>query len=96
VRGPIDLGVAVVQTAIEGCQAEHVLEPCNVRRSVAVDTADVGTLDFDITPARRRALTDAGRTAATAFLETWDYDAWQADCRPAEPAGPAGPAGSAR
>jgi len=96
VRGPVDLGVAVVQTAIEGCQAEHVLEPCNVRRSVAVDTADVGALDFDITPARRRALTAAGRTAAKAFLATWDYDDWLAECRPADPAGLAEPARSAR
>ena len=96
VRGPVDLGVAVVQTAIEGCQAEHVLEPCNVRRSVAVDTADVGTLDFDITPARRQALTAAGGTAAKAVLATWDYDDWLTDCRPADPAGPAGPARSAR
>ena len=95
-RGPVDLGVAVVQTAIEGCQAEHVLEPCNVRRSVAVDTADVGALDFDITPVRRRALTAAGRTAATAFLATWDYDDWLTDCRPADPAGPVEPARSSR
>jgi NTE family protein len=82
VRGPVDLGVAVVETAIEGCQAEHVLEPCNVSRSVAVDTASVSALDFDITPAQRRALDRAGRTAASAFLETWDYSSWMTTCRP--------------
>jgi NTE family protein len=82
VRGPIPLGVAVVETAIEGCQAEHVLEPCNVARSVAVDTAAVGSLDFDITPAQRRVLQENGRTAATEFLATWDYDTWLSQCRP--------------
>ncbi len=83
VAGPVALGVAVVQTAIEGCQAEHVLEPCNLKRSVSVDTAPVGTLDFDITPAQRRALQRSGRSAATSFLRTWDYEVWLSECRPA-------------
>ena len=85
VVGPVPLGVAVVETAIEGCQAEHVLEPCNVSRSVAVDTSSVGSLDFDITAAQRRALQDRGEAAATGFLRTWDYAAWLAACRPATP-----------
>jgi NTE family protein len=82
VSGPIPLGVAVVETAIEGCQAEHVLEPCNVARSVAVDTSAVSSLDFDITKAQRRALQAEGREAAAAFLRTWSYDTWLAQCRP--------------
>jgi NTE family protein len=82
VSGPVQLGVAVVQTAIEGCQAEHVLDPCNVARSVAVETSSVDALDFDITPAQRRALEQAGRSAAATFLQTWDYADWLARCRP--------------
>jgi NTE family protein len=82
VRGPVPLGVAVVETAIGGCQAEHVLEPCNVARSVAVDTSSVGSLDFDITPAQRRRLQEDGRAAAEDFLRTWDYATWLAQCRP--------------
>ncbi len=83
VSGPMALGVAVVETAIEGCQAEHVLEPCNVSRSVTVDTSSVGSLDFDVTPAQRRALEHNGVAAATEFLSGWDYTAWKASCAPA-------------
>ncbi|CAN5695138.1 patatin-like phospholipase family protein [soil metagenome] len=83
VRGTVPLGISLVQTAIEACQAEHVLEPCNVARSVKVDTEAVSAVDFDITDEQRAALDRAGRGAGSAFLETWDYEKWKADCRPA-------------
>jgi NTE family protein len=83
VEGAIPLGAALVQTAIEGCQAEHVLHPCNVARSVAVDTTEVSPVDFDIDPVRRDRLIEEGRRTAEEFLETWDYDDWRAACRPA-------------
>ena len=82
VRGPVELGAALIETAIEGCQAEHVTTPCNVARTVAVDTADVGATDFNITPAQRDRLIARGHTAAAAFLAGWDYDAWLARCAP--------------
>jgi NTE family protein len=81
VRGTIPLGAAIVETAIEGCQADHVLEPCNVARSVAVDTSEVSAVDFDIDPVRRDRLIAEGRSTAARFLETWDYDRWLAECR---------------
>jgi NTE family protein len=83
VKGPVQLGEALVETAIEGCQAEHVLHPCNVARSVAVDTTEVSPVDFDIDPVRRDRLIEEGRRTAEEFLETWDYDDWLAACRPA-------------
>ena len=83
VEGAIPLGAALIQTAIEGCQAEHVLHPCNVARSVAVDTTEVSPVDFDIDPVRRDRLIEEGRRTAEEFLETWDYDDWLAACRPA-------------
>jgi NTE family protein len=89
VNGPVALGAALVETAIEGCQAEHVMEPCNVARSIAVDTSSVSAIDFDIDDARRRQLTENGREAAAAFLADWDYEAWSEQCRPA--AAPRGP-----
>ena len=87
VNGPVALGAALVETAIEGCQAEHVMEPCNVARTVAVDTSSVSAIDFDIDDERRRQLSENGRKAAAAFLEDWDYQAWLAKCRPAAPDG---------
>jgi NTE family protein len=82
VTGPIDLGAALVETAIEGCQAEHVLDPCNVARSVMVDTSPVSAVDFDIDAAERDRLIEAGRSTAEAFLADWDYSAWLSRCRP--------------
>lgn len=81
VRGPLAMGVALVQTAIEACQAEHVLAPCNVARSIYVDTAGVGAVDFDLDAGDQQRLLDAGGTAARAFLERWDFVEWLDDCR---------------
>ena len=90
VRGPIELGAALVATAIEGCQAEHVEDPCNLARTIGVDASDVGTTEFDIGPAERDRLIERGRDAATAFLSTWDYGSWTRDCRPAAAAATTG------
>jgi NTE family protein len=88
VRGPVQLGISLVQTAIEACQAEHVLQPCNVDRSVLVDTSSVSAIDFDITDEQRRELDRAGREAGAAFLDRWDFESWKADCRPPPTAPP--------
>lgn len=85
VRGPVQLGGALVESAIEGCQAEHVLDPCNVARSIVVDTSEVKAVDFDIDAARRERLIEAGRSAAQQFLVGWDYPAWLSRCRSVSP-----------
>jgi NTE family protein len=82
VHGPIPLGVALVQSAIEGCQAEHVLAPCNVSRSIFVDTGNIGAVDFGLSEEDEQRLLTAGQQAATAFLATWDFDRWRQECRP--------------
>jgi NTE family protein len=81
VRGPVSTGVALVQTAIEACQAEHVLDRCNVARSVYVDTAGVGAVDFGLDEAQQEALLRAGEEGARRFLAGWDFTSWLADCR---------------
>lgn len=90
VRGPVSLAGAVVQTTIEASQAQHVENPCDVRRSVFVDTSDVSAVDFDISAAQVEALYEGGRRAAERFLATWSYEDWRADCAPG-PVGPPGP-----
>jgi NTE family protein len=82
-RGTVFLGAALVETAIEGCQAQHLLEPCNVSRTVAVDTAFAGSVEFDIDAERRERLMAAGRSAASRFLATWDYEKWMSECHAA-------------
>jgi NTE family protein len=83
VAGPVELGAALVATAIEGCQAEHVTDPCNLARTVSVDASDVGTTEFDIDARRRDRLIERGREAGVRFLRDWDYDDWTRSCRPA-------------
>lgn len=78
---PVEMGLALVETAIEACQAEHVLDPCNVARSVYVDTAEVSAIDFDLSAGEQEALLAAGVEAAERFLETWDFGDWVATCR---------------
>lgn len=82
VKGPVELGAALVETAIEGCQAEHVGQPCNLARTVAVDTSPTSAVDFGIDHAERDRLIEAGRSTAQRFLAAWDFDAWLADCGP--------------
>jgi NTE family protein len=81
VKGPVRTGFALVETAIEACQAEHVLAPCNIARSVYVDTGGVSAVDFDLDATQQGALLRAGREAARGFLEAWDFDAWLGECR---------------
>ena len=81
VRGPVAMGVALVATAIEACQAEHVLRPDNVARSITVTTDEVSAIDFGLSRAQQQRLRESGAAAATAFLSTWDWEAWLRDHR---------------
>lgn len=81
VRGPVRTGIALVETAIEACQAEHVLDPCNVSRSVYVDTAGVSAIDFDLGEADQQRLLEAGREGARRFVADWDFARWLTTCR---------------
>lgn len=82
VEDPVSMGIALIETAIEGCQAEHVLDPCNVARSVYVDTSEIGAFDFGLDRKDQEVLLEHGRAAAEAFLARWSYERWLADCRP--------------
>ncbi|MDQ4007949.1 MAG: patatin-like phospholipase family protein [Actinomycetota bacterium] len=81
VPGPVSLALAVVETAIEGSQAVQTLDPCNVARSVLVDTGDVGTIDFDLGEEDQERLLAMGRRAAGDFLAEWDFARWLRRCR---------------
>jgi NTE family protein len=81
VRGPLALGVSLVVTAIEACQAEHMFDPCNLARSVFVDTGEVSAIDFDLSEADQQRLLSDGRAAAGRFLAQWDFARWLRDCR---------------
>jgi NTE family protein len=84
VQGPVALGLALVETAIEGSQAVQELVRCNVARSVFVDTSGVPSTDFGITDEEREHLVRAGAQAVDDFLTDWDFPAWVRECRGAD------------
>jgi NTE family protein len=81
VEDPAHLGVALVETAIEGCQAAQALEPCNLARSIRVDTSGTSAVDFGLSEAQQEHLLGQGRAAAEAFLAGWDFAGWLRTCR---------------
>lgn len=85
VEDPARLGVALVETAIEGSQAARALAPCNLARSVRVDTSGVSAVDFGLDAAAQDHLLAQGRAAAEEFLATWRFDSWLRTCRGVQP-----------
>ncbi|HLN79125.1 MAG TPA: patatin-like phospholipase family protein [Nocardioidaceae bacterium] len=81
VHGPVSTGIALVETAIEANQAEHVLDPCNIARSVYVDTAGISAIDFGLDEREQVQLLEAGTEGARKFLAGWDFECWLATCR---------------
>ena len=81
VRGAAAMGLAVIATSIEACQAEHVLSPENVARSIAVTTDEVSPIDFDLSREQQQRLREAGEASARSFLARWDWEAWLREFR---------------
>ena len=69
VSGPISLALAVVESALEACQSQHVGDPATVARSIFVDTSGVASTDFGITAEQQQLLWEAGQRAAERHLD---------------------------
>jgi NTE family protein len=52
------------------------LENATFARTIPIPTLGVGTTEFDIVPDRVKALYDSGHTAASEFLDKWDFKAY--------------------
>jgi NTE family protein len=57
------------------------MESATFARTVPIPTLGVGTTEFDIKPDRVTELYESGRTAATDFLDVWDFDEYIEDFR---------------
>ncbi|HWU32007.1 MAG TPA: patatin-like phospholipase family protein, partial [Marmoricola sp.] len=68
IDGALALGIAVIETAIEGNQAEHLLSVSNQARSIFVPSDGIGSFDFKLTEAQRAELFANGYKAAHEFL----------------------------
>lgn len=72
---------AVIATAIVGRDQTFLSEPCVKARTMQIDTAGVGVVDFTLSDDDKRHLQQQGRKAAQAFLDRWDWDEYLATCR---------------
>jgi NTE family protein len=64
---------SLLTTMLTGHDQTHLNQPWVAARAIAVESANVGVLDFDIPRARLEELYDNGYQAAREFLSTWDW-----------------------
>ncbi len=81
VTGPVSMALALVETLLQACDAQHADDPCVRARTVFVDATAVSPVDFALPAADRGRLLDAGRRAAADFLLTWDFADYLSECR---------------
>jgi NTE family protein len=79
-RGLVTLLSSMVHTMMEAHDRLYV-EKAEYARTIPIPTLGVHTTEFDITHDRAQALYDSGRDAATAFLDTWNFEAYIAEFR---------------
>jgi NTE family protein len=76
----IDYIKALASTMMEAHDRLY-LEKATFVRTIPIPTLGVSTTEFDITPARVRAIYESGRQAAFDFLDRWDFEAYKAQYR---------------
>jgi NTE family protein len=76
----IDYVKSLAQTMMEAHDRLYV-EKANFARTIPIPTLGVGTTEFDLSRQRALDLHESGRTAAAAFLDTWDFAAYIAEFR---------------
>jgi NTE family protein len=67
---------SLLTTMLAGHDQTHLSQPWVAARSIAVESTNVGVLDFDISRGRLEELYDNGYAAAQTFLSTWDWPAY--------------------
>ena len=79
----------VVATAVVGNDQSHLERPCVGCRTIRVDTAGIGIVEFDASVKKRQTVVANGAKAAEQFLQTWDWDHYKKECRGAGAIAPA-------
>jgi len=67
---------SLLTTMLAGHDQTHLNHPWVSSRAIAVESANVGVLDFDIARGRLEELYEKGYMAAQEFLSTWDWAAY--------------------
>ena len=80
-HGPVGLAADLVTTVLVGRDQARLSLPWVAARTIRVDTGSISSVDFGITPDEVAGLLEAGRTAATSFLATWDFEQYVQEFR---------------
>ena len=80
-------GIDIFQTAREAWDTRFASHSTHVR-TLAVDAADVGTTEFDLSDERQQLLRENGIKAANAFLDGFDLSEYMNIYAGRLPAGP--------
>lgn len=81
VKGPLALGLSMVETMTAAHDAVQMDEPINQIRTMFADTSAVSPFDFDLGPAEQALLLESGHVAAEKFLSSWDFREYVDKCR---------------
>lgn len=68
VRNIVEVGLAVIDTAMHGIDARHIDNPRTIARTIFVDAGSVRPTDFDLDAAERADLVRRGEAAARKWL----------------------------
>ena len=74
VDGSVAQVKAMIKTMTGFHDAQHVGRPEVIDRTIFIDNLGVSTVDFDLDRETQDKLYESGRSAATKFLEGWDFD----------------------
>jgi NTE family protein len=67
---------SLLTTILAGHDQTHLNQPWVAARAIAVESTNVGVLDFDIPRGRLEELYDNGYASAQEFLSTWDWSGY--------------------
>ncbi|MBV8527818.1 MAG: patatin-like phospholipase family protein [Candidatus Dormibacteraeota bacterium] len=76
----VTFATALLETVVNGNDQVHLADPCVVERTMFIDTSAVGSEDFDVTAQEQKLLFNNGEVAARAFLSTWNWTTYLAQC----------------
>jgi NTE family protein len=76
VPGAPQLLEAIINTALLGHDQTYLSQPSVAERTIAVDSTDIGYLNFNISRADSEKLYDKGYAAGQKFLTTWNWPAY--------------------
>lgn len=71
---------SILRTILSAQDQIHLDDPCTLRRTMFVDSAEVKSTDFDIARAQKQLLYENGVKATTKFLKEWDFEAFLHAC----------------